>query len=279
VQRKFVLFLGTIIMSSATARIPGGIFPSMSGIFLASSIVVPFAVAALRHDVTPCLPFISEIGQLTPEGNILILFLILSAFTGLVTMCHRYLLVQSFCDEYETEVEFLNKLTMGAGVCSTAGMVVMASFPANTIQKLHLAGYCVWMFLGVVHLLLQAFLTFAMYPKSTGLGIGCLRLILAVAALMAIATSYVMWLLGKETWVEAWHRHTATQRDPTDQGFDDYLVSGGGEWVTILCIIIFNFTYIRDFQKVPLEARMIPLVNHLQEDITEQSWLLYRARS
>jgi hypothetical protein len=263
----------------STARLPGGIFPSLSGIFLASAIVVPFTVAALSHDVTPCLPFISEISQLTPEGNILIFFLTLSAFTGLVTVCHRYLLVQAFCEEYETEVAFLNRLTMGAGLGSTAGMVVMASFPAHTIHKLHIAGYCLWMFGGVVHILLQAFLTFAMYPRSTGLRIGCFRLLLAVASLIAIVTSYVMWLLGEETWIEAWHRHGTSQRDPTDRGFSAYLVSGCAEWVTILCIIIFNFSYIRDFQKVPLEARMIPLVSHLQEDVTEQEWLLYRARS
>lgn len=202
-----------------------------------TTFILTYVFAALRHDVNPLLPFISDTADLAPESCFFGLMTFISACAGISTMFAMYKYMEALGADTGAVSARCNRATLVLGLLSILGMSVVATFQETSVMTVHLLGAMLFFLSGVLYISFQTFLSFRSFPHGPSLYVCRTRLaISAVAALVFVPT-----LICK-----FYDQNPVLQK-----------ASAGCEWIVAFSFVAFFLTYIDDFKKFTLRVRAV----------------------
>ncbi|XP_032805267.1 DNA damage-regulated autophagy modulator protein 1 [Petromyzon marinus] len=190
-----------------------------------------YLTAALRGDVDPILPYISDTAGRPPESCVFGLMLSISALAAALTMFVRYRLV-AYATCGRSYAIFVNRTGFAIGLISCLGLLVVANFQNTTEFKVHMTGAGLAFAGGALYSTLHALLSWCTEPR----GLACARTALSVWSLASGVTMVVAVCLA--TWDLTYKYQTKTL----------LRVSAAAEWSLGVSFLTFFLTFIRDFQ-------------------------------
>ncbi|XP_070553064.1 DNA damage-regulated autophagy modulator protein 1-like [Ptychodera flava] len=244
-----------------------GYLPIMLGVMSGATFITSYVIAVIKGDVFAVFPYISDTGTKPPESCIFGQFLNLSAFLAFATMYVRYKQVAEFyAQDVVNKILKLNKTAFVIGSFSCLGLSIVANFQETSVIVVHGVGATMVFGLGVLYAFLQTIMTYKMYPDRNGLFICRVRMIISSVALVSMVIAFSAAAVAYVQWNKYHDQHDDRQHwRPSDGGYTAHLVSSIGEWMMAFSFLLFFFTYIRDFQKVDMEAQIRLYVEHLDE--------------
>ncbi|XP_049521956.1 DNA damage-regulated autophagy modulator protein 2 isoform X2 [Dermacentor silvarum] len=220
-----------------------GWIPLVFGVVLAGGTLLTFVWAIARGDVTPYLPFVSEAGADPPQSGFFSLCLFVAATFGLKCLLVRYQTVRSFNASCSKKLDAMNGAAAIVALVSFIGMATVASFPV-----------------------MQTVITYWMYPNFNGKVIVIVRILITCVSGVSVVLMGALGSVGRSTWKEKGYDHPIRQKVPSDEGFGLLVSAAAFEWILGLCLVLFFFTFVREFHKVTLEIKADLLVDHLDDE-------------
>jgi len=227
-----------------------------------------------RDDVDPFFPYISSDGAKTPESCFFGLFMNLSAIISLIIVFLRHRLVAELNRGADKILKNLNFMSVLVSVVAFVGMLGVANFQETAILVVHMTSAFMCFGCACAYFVMQAAVTFRMYPLYNGRRICYIRAFIAFASVASFATSV---LFGTLASVE-FHRQCPGKATPRpwsrktyEPGYDLHVISAIAEWVLVACNAAFLLSYSRDFEKIRVDVGVQPLVTHLDESPILQS--------
>eukprot|EP00051_Salpingoeca_urceolata_P020985 m.322057 g.322057 ORF g.322057 m.322057 type:complete len:332 (-) comp19713_c0_seq33:1384-2379(-) len=151
----------------------------------------PFVVAALRDDVNPLWPYISDTGARPPESCIFTLFLVLAGQQlGILTLARHW----QVCNLGSRNLSKASRWATVMGGISCLGLVLVASFQDVNVMSVHLVGAAGTFFGGIVF---EALTTWLCYQEGGPRWLVRFRIVLTVTGALAListcACAYIAW--------------------------------------------------------------------------------------
>ncbi|CAM1302014.1 Uncharacterised protein g3132 [Pycnogonum litorale] len=256
-----------------------GLLPIILGVSTTVTMVLVFIISVATGHVTPYMPYISETGAYLPESGIFTFLMTLSAFVGFHFMFVRYKLVEELNKAGKKTLSVLNHVTVGSGILSLLGLLIVVAYPVTTVPIAHYVGAFVFFYIGIAYCILQTIITYMLYPDFNGITIFRIRLFIVVLASIAAITMTISGNIGKRRWNSVAHEHSKRERQPDDKGFVMYTVSSVSEWIIGFLLIFYFFSFIREFQKITIHVITYPLVSHFDFEpvpvATERTRILF----
>ncbi|CAN0429099.1 unnamed protein product [Lampetra planeri] len=199
-----------------------------------------YLTAALRGDVDPILPYISDTAGRPPESCVFGLMLSMSALAAALTMFVRYRLVACATCGRSCAV-FVNRTGFAIGLISCLGLLVIANFQNTTELGVHMAGAGLAFAGGALYATLHALLSWHTEPR----GLACVRTTLAAWSLASGVTSIPRACVCTRVRVYTClrvHVRACTRAKTLLR------VSAAAEWSLGVSFLTFFLTFIRDFQ-------------------------------
>ncbi|XP_048858928.1 DNA damage-regulated autophagy modulator protein 2-like isoform X2 [Brienomyrus brachyistius] len=219
----------------------------------------------------------SDSGIQPPERCLFGIMLNISSFLGMATIYVRYKQVQVLMRE-EHRVHRLNALGLGLGFGSCLGMCVVANFQKSVLIGMHFLGAIMTFGLGMLYVLVQSAVSYHMQPHVHSKRVFLVRLAMGLwslaSVIIMVVSSGIMYsslpavdAILKSHWVPGMPAYTA------------HLVSTIAEWSVAFSFVTFFLTYIRDFQKITLQAEAELQSNHLYDSTRYNESSHYREES
>ncbi|CAN8003559.1 unnamed protein product [Ixodes pacificus] len=243
-----------------------GWIPLCFGVMLSGSCLLTFVWAMLRGDVTPYVPFVSEAGADPPQSGFFSLCLFISVTLGLISVLVRFQTVQALNAAYSKQLDALNGASALTAVVSCLGMASVAAFPLGTVPTAHAVSANVLFFGMFAYQVMQTVITFWMFPSFNGRRIFFVRLTITTLSGLAVVIMGILSAIGKQQWYSQNYTHPLKQKQPSDEGFPLLVASATFEWLLGLCLVLFFFTFVREFHKVTLEVKADVLVEHMDDE-------------
>lgn len=240
--------------------------PMAFGLTLAGGSLLTLTWAVLRGDVTPYVPFVSEAGTDPPQSGIFSLCLYICSVLGLLCVLVRFLVVRAFNANCCKKLDVLNSTAAAIAFVSFLGMAAVAAFPTSLVPSAHSAAANVLFFGMVCYEVIQTYMSFCMHPNFNGKLIAAIRLGITVFSFLDVFIMALLSGLGKHAWKSQNYAHELRRRLPTDEGFPLLVAASVFEWALGLSVVLFFFTYVREFKKVTLEFRTDILVEHMDDE-------------
>lgn len=253
--------------SEETMRHVGvGWIPLVFGVVLAGGALLTFVWAVARGDVTPYMPFVSEAGADPPQSGFFSLCLFVAAKFGLMCVLVRYQTVRSFNASCSKKMDAMNGAAAILAFVSFLGMAIVASFPVADVPTVHSVAANV-LFFGIFgYQVMQTTITYWMYPLFNGRTIVIIRILICCLSGISVILMGALGSVGRSTWKEKERDHPIRMKVPSDEGFGLLVTAATFEWILGLCLVLFFFTYVREFHKVTLEIKADLLVDHLDDE-------------
>ncbi|XP_078588061.1 DNA damage-regulated autophagy modulator protein 2-like isoform X1 [Branchiostoma floridae x Branchiostoma japonicum] len=230
-----------------------GILPISVGILTAATFAISYSIAVVLKHVAAGFPYISDTGTEPPESCIFGQLLNITAMLVAATVYVRYKQVLEYNHRPEDSgLLLLNKFSAWLGMFIALGMSLVANFQESSVIIVHVVGAFMCFGCGIIYGFLQTAMSYKMYPHQNSLAVCRVRLIILVFATLCFITTIVAGGLAARDYhgtdIEKWL--------PQDGGFVPHVVSTAAEWGMSICFILFFFTYIREFQKITMEAQI-----------------------
>lgn len=243
-----------------------GWIPLVFGVVLAGGSLLTFVWAVARGDVTPYMPFVSETGADPPQSGFFSLCLFVAATFGLKCVLVRYQTVRSFNASCSKKMDAMNGAAAILGLVAFLGMAMVASFPVGDVPTVHTVAANV-LFYGLLgYQVMQTIITYWMYPLFNGKTIVIIRIMICCFCGLSVILMAAIGAVGKSIWKEKVRDHPLRMKVPSDEGFRLLVTAATFEWILGLCVVLFFFTYVREFHKVTLEIKADLLVDHLDDE-------------
>ncbi|KAI1230853.1 hypothetical protein IHE44_0008285 [Lamprotornis superbus] len=253
-------------------------------VWSAASFVFSYITAIVLHHVDPLVPYISDTGTIPPERCLFGIMLNVSTFLGMATMYVRYKQVSALSPD-KPKILRLNKLGLRLGWMSCFGLCIIANFQKCILYYIHVLGACLTFGVGSIYMLVQTILSYLMQPELHSKDIFWARLAVFLWSCSSILSSILC--LGSDTktqqppqhlhLLELNHHHVPQEAlfvssvvlysglygqnlvqklhwDPQERGYTPHMISTVSEWSLAFSFLSFFLTYIRDFQKISLQA-------------------------
>lgn len=243
-----------------------GWIPLVFGVVLAGGALLTFVWAIARGDVTPYLPFVSEAGTDPPQSGFFSLCLFVAATFGLKTILVRYQTVRSFNSSCSKKVDAMNGAAGIVAIISFLGMAMVASFPVASIPTVHSVAANVLFFGLFGYEVMQTIITYWMYPNFNGRVIVIVRTLITCGSGICVVLMGALGSVGRAMWHEKNYDHPIRKKLPSDEGFALLVSAAAFEWLLGLSLVLFAFTFVREFHKVTLEIKADVLVDHLDDE-------------
>ncbi|CAM1302013.1 Uncharacterised protein g3132 [Pycnogonum litorale] len=244
-----------------------GLLPIILGVSTTVTMVLVFIISVATGHVTPYMPYISETGAYLPESGIFTFLMTLSAFVGFHFMFVRYKLVEELNKAGKKTLSVLNHVTVGSGILSLLGLLIVVAYPVTTVPIAHYVGAFVFFYIGIAYCILQTIITYMLYPDFNGITIFRIRLFIVVLASIAAITMTISGNIGKRRWNSVAHEHSKRERQPDDKGFDLLTISSTAEWIVGICFVCFFVGFRKEFRKTCTEIKIYPLVPNFELEI------------
>ncbi|XP_070816008.1 DNA damage-regulated autophagy modulator protein 2-like isoform X2 [Chaetodon trifascialis] len=238
--------------------------PAALVVWTAASFVFAYITAVVLKHVDPLVPYISDTGTVAPERCVFGIMLDVSAFLGMATVYVRYKQVEALTGEDELRLHRLNRFGLMLGFISSFGMCVVANFQKTTLFSMHLVGAVMTFGVGALYILVQTLLSLHMQPHIHSKSIYLARLGIGVWTLCSIISMFVSSVIMYSSLrgVDVPHK---LHWIPGETGYTAHIISTLSEWSLALSFISFFLTYIRDFQKINLQAEAVLQSSHLYD--------------
>eukprot|EP00051_Salpingoeca_urceolata_P020983 m.321963 g.321963 ORF g.321963 m.321963 type:complete len:261 (-) comp19713_c0_seq21:96-878(-) len=218
----------------------------------------PFVVAALRDDVNPLWPYISDTGARPPESCIFTLFLVLAGQQlGILTLARHW----QVCNLGSRNLSKASRWATVMGGISCLGLVLVASFQDVNVMSVHLVGAAGTFFGGIVF---EALTTWLCYQEGGPRWLVRFRIVLTVTGALAListcACAYIAWRENPDDDKTHCKRPDPRLTGPLsfwhhcDVGFGWHLGSTISEWVAALVNVVFVLTLRHEFRHAVLET-------------------------
>lgn len=113
---------------------------------------------------------------------------------------------------------------------------------------------------------MQTVITYWMYPNFNGKVIVIVRTVITCGSGISVVLMGVLGSVGKRIWTGKNYDHPLRQKLPSDEGFGLLVSAAAFEWTLGLCLVLFFFTFVREFHKVTLEVKADVLVDHMDDE-------------
>ncbi|XP_071957239.1 DNA damage-regulated autophagy modulator protein 2-like [Antedon mediterranea] len=234
-----------------------GWLPILVGIFMGMSIFIPYAISVSLGHVNAGFPYISDTGTYIPESCIFGQLLNMTAALAFATMYVRYKQVEETTkDSVIPSGGRWNRLSLVLGSCAALGMSLVANFQELNVITVHLIGATGCFGLGTLYCFVQTSVSYRTHPHFCTQTTYRVRGILSVIALAAFISTMVFASLANAKWDADLPDKTKWDKDHA--GYTEHVVSTVSEWILAFAFLSFFFTFIREFQKVDLEAQLKP---------------------
>ncbi|XP_064480069.1 DNA damage-regulated autophagy modulator protein 1-like isoform X1 [Ornithodoros turicata] len=265
--------------------------PIAFGLTLSGGSLLTMMWAVLRGDVTPYLPFVSDAGTDPPQSGFFSICLYITSVLGLLCVLVRFLTIRSFNGHFSRKLDALNTVAAIIAVLAFFGMAAVAAFPTSLVPPAHAVAANLLFFGIICYEALQTVMSFSMCPNFNGRLIATIRLGITVYSICGVIISILLTELyltrgkmrithvsmtlapvaflsgiGKHIWYRQERGHDLRQRTPADEGFALLVSASAFEWSLGLSLVLFFFTYIREFKKVALEINTDILVEHMEDE-------------
>ncbi|KAJ8373270.1 hypothetical protein AAFF_G00266810 [Aldrovandia affinis] len=233
-------------------------------VWSSSTFIFAYVTAVVLQHVDPLVPYISDTGTVPPERCVFGLMLNISSFLGVATVFVRYKQVQALVGLEDSGSHRLNAAGLVLGFLSSFGMCIVANFQKTVIVYMHMVGAVLTFGVGALYILVQTLLSHRMQPHVHGKPVFWARLAIGLwtscSMLSMLVSSTIMYrsLSGEDV---ARKLHWL----PGDTGYTAHLISTISEWSLAFSFISFFLTYIRDFQKINLQAEAMLQSSHLYD--------------
>ncbi|KAK5871997.1 hypothetical protein PBY51_012733 [Eleginops maclovinus] len=238
--------------------------PAALVIWTAASFVFAYITAVVLKHVDPLVPYISDTGTMAPERCVFGIMLDVSAFLGMATVYVRYKQVEALTSEEELKLNRLNFFGLVLGLISSFGMCVVANFQKTTLFSMHLVGAVMTFGVGALYILVQTLVSLYMQPHVHSKNTYLVRLGVGLWTLSSIITMFVSSVIMYSSLpgVDVANKLHWT---PGETGYTAHIISTISEWSLAFSFISFFLTYIRDFQKINLQAEAELQSSHLYD--------------
>lgn len=136
----------------------------------------------------------------------------------------------------------------------------------TTVAAAHKVSANVLFFGMFAYQVMQTIITFWMFPNFNGRKIVIIRLAITVFTAVDIIVMGVLSAVGKSVWSSKNYDHPIKLKVPSDEGFSLLVAAAATEWLLGLSVVLFFFTFVREFQKVTLEVKADVVVEHLDDE-------------
>lgn len=237
--------------------------PLLLVVLSATTFIVTYIIAIVRHDVTPDFPYISDTGTKPPESCIFSQLLNMSAALCLCTIYVRYKLVLVLVGHEDAKLRRINKAGIVLGILTSIGLSLVANFQETAVAAVHVTGAVLVFGVGVLYSLIQTILTYQMHPNFNGLYICRLRLTLTLAPACLMLMTFIGATISR---IQMEPGTDKLNWKPSQPGYAAHIVSTVGEWMTSILFLFYFLTFVRDFMKLKLEVKPVLHVRHLDEE-------------
>ncbi|XP_077994802.1 DNA damage-regulated autophagy modulator protein 1-like isoform X1 [Glandiceps talaboti] len=233
-----------------------GWLPISVVIMISATFVISYCISVVLGHVPAEFPYISDTGTYQPESCIFGQLLNITAALAFMTIYVRYKQVVEYNREASARVLTVNKVSLVLGGLACLGMSMVGNFQEKSIQSMHLVGAFMCFGFGVAYTFIQSWISFRL--TETCVDMWCsihtcrVRLLLSTTALIGLMFTSVFAALASARWTGS----DATQWKPEEGGYAEHIVSTVSEWVLAISFLSFFFTFIREFQKVTMEAHL-----------------------
>ncbi|TMS36557.1 hypothetical protein L596_003696 [Steinernema carpocapsae] len=145
-------------------RLGAGHIPVIFSILFTFMLGATYVVAVWHKDVDPVFPYISSSGDQRPESCVFSLLLNFCAILTALIIYLRYGLVKELNRNFHQNTTRLNNLSLYVGLLSSCGMFIVANFQETAVIQIHMGGAIVCFGGSCLYMLMQAAITWLMYP-------------------------------------------------------------------------------------------------------------------
>ncbi|XP_077994804.1 DNA damage-regulated autophagy modulator protein 2-like isoform X2 [Glandiceps talaboti] len=229
-----------------------GWLPISVVIMISATFVISYCISVVLGHVPAEFPYISDTGTYQPESCIFGQLLNITAALAFMTIYVRYKQVVEYNREASARVLTVNKVSLVLGGLACLGMSMVGNFQETSIFIVHVIAANMCFGSGIIYCFLQSWISYQMMPFYATLLACRVRIILSVTAAAGLILTSVFAALASARWTGS----DATQWKPEEGGYAEHIVSTVSEWVLAISFLSFFFTFIREFQKVTMEAHL-----------------------
>ncbi|XP_033110828.1 DNA damage-regulated autophagy modulator protein 2-like [Anneissia japonica] len=237
-------------------RIGLGWLPILVGIFMGMSIFIPYAISVSLGHVSAGFPYISDTGTYTPESCIFGQLLNITSALAFASIYVRYKQVQEYTKDSQPEIGKWNKVSLFFGCIAALGMSLVANFQELNVLTVHLIGATGCFGLGTVYCFIQTSISYRIHPHFCTQTAYRVRSVLSFLSLIAFVFTMVFASLANQKWDGNLDEKTKWTKD--NGGYTEHVLSTTSEWILAFSFLAFFFTFIREFQRIELEAQLKP---------------------
>ncbi|VDD93045.1 unnamed protein product [Enterobius vermicularis] len=251
-----------------------GHVPIVFAIVFTINLGVTYIVSVWRGDVDPVFPYISASADNRPESCVFGMLLNLCSGLSVLIIYMRYSLIVELNRGSDLLLQNANILGLIAGVLGAVGMFGVANFQETSVVMIHLVFAFICFGSGCVYMLLQSFITLHMYPLYSNRRIGYIRSSIALISVLLFITSVTFGVLASAEFHKVYPDLPTPRpwsRRIYEPGYNLHCFSAIAEWLLSISNTVFFVSFSRDFEKIVVEFRVSPLVNHLDQSPLWQS--------
>ncbi|XP_077868915.1 DNA damage-regulated autophagy modulator protein 2-like isoform X2 [Saccoglossus kowalevskii] len=229
-----------------------GWLPMSVGVMVMATFTISYSISVSLGHVPAEFPYISDTGTYVPESCIFGQLLNIAAALAFATMYVRYKNVIEYNHNEDSRVLLWNKIGLVMGSLAALGMSMVANFQEHNILDVHLFGAFMCFFLGTVYAYIHSWISYQFCPIWSSKQACMARLVLASLCLFSLLFTSIFAAVAQSKW----EGEKPTKWSPEDGGFPEHIVSTVSEWILAVSFLLYFFTYIREFQKIRMEANI-----------------------
>ncbi|XP_006821720.1 DNA damage-regulated autophagy modulator protein 2-like isoform X1 [Saccoglossus kowalevskii] len=229
-----------------------GWLPMSVGVMVMATFTISYSISVSLGHVPAEFPYISDTGTYVPESCIFGQLLNIAAALAFATMYVRYKNVIEYNHNEDSRVLLWNKIGLVMGSLAALGMSMVANFQESNVLVMHMVGANMCFGIGILYCYVHSWISYKMMPFHASHHEYMARIICSVVG----SVSFIFTSIFAAVAQSKWEGEKPTKWSPEDGGFPEHIVSTVSEWILAVSFLLYFFTYIREFQKIRMEANI-----------------------
>ncbi|GFS24066.1 DNA damage-regulated autophagy modulator protein 2 [Elysia marginata] len=223
--------------------------PIITPIFILGTFFLTYCISVSHGHVEFVFPYISYTAVHTPARGIFAQFVNIGAILLAANVYIRYLQMSEVLHRLVATWGYrtTNKASLGVGLISAFGFTMVANFQTVEMRYVHYTGAGLAFLLGVAYLWLQTSMSIR-YRRWSPVAISQLVISIITSIFLVICILDLVFSLL----ITDYYKTCDSLRGV-------YLTSTFSEWLTAISILVFVFTFVRDFSTLELELPKVRL--------------------
>ncbi|KAF2897202.1 hypothetical protein ILUMI_08976 [Ignelater luminosus] len=220
---------------------------------------ITYTIAVLQKHTYAIFTYISDAGALMPENGVFSQMLNLGAFVALAFFYVRHRQVREICEMHNSrrKLRMLSKVCWYLGIIVSISSTVVGNFPVHQAMAMHAVGAITGFVSISSWMLLQAYMSFKLYPLIGNSYINCIRVIFLTISLITFSTCIITAVIA----FQRYKGHNILKWDPEDSDYELHAVSVIMEWTFVHSTLAYFLTFAYELKDVSFEEPVIKINN------------------